>query len=47
MIITFDNWSVSADTNFLARQYDSLSQTVTLAGELPAGYTWQLLLKKR
>ena len=43
-MIVFNNWQISV-TGLIARQYDNLSRRVDVEGDLPAGYTWQLLVQ--
>ena len=40
----FNNWQISV-TGLIARQYDNLSRRIDVEGDLPAGYTWQLLVQ--
>ena len=43
-MIIFNNWQISV-TGLIARQYDNLSRRIDVEGDLPAGYTWQLLVQ--
>lgn len=43
-MIVFNNWQISV-TDLIARQYDNLSRRIDVEGDLPAGYTWQLLVQ--
>lgn len=43
-MIVFNNWTLSV-TGLIARQYDNLSRRIDVEGDLPAGYTWQLLVQ--
>lgn len=43
-MIIFNNWQISV-TGLIARQYDNLSRRIDVEGNLPAGYTWQLLVQ--
>lgn len=43
-MITFNNWTLTV-TGLIARQYDNLSRRIDVEGDLPAGYTWQLLVQ--
>ena len=43
-MILFDNWQISV-TGLVARQYDNLSRRIDVEGDLPEGYTWQLLVQ--
>lgn len=44
-MIEFKNWTLKADHEVLARQYDNLSRTLLVCGELPEGYSWAMLVK--
>ena len=43
-MMTFKNWTLSV-TGLVARQYDNLSRRIDIEGNLPEGYTWQLLVQ--
>lgn len=43
-MIIFNNWTLTV-TGLIARQYDNLSRRIDVEGDLPAGYTWQLLVQ--
>ena len=43
-MILFDNWTISV-IGLVARQYDNLSRRIDVEGDLPDGYTWQLLVQ--
>lgn len=43
-MLQFNNWQLSV-TGLIARQYDNLSRRIDVEGDLPAGYTWQLLVQ--
>ncbi|MDY3691847.1 MAG: hypothetical protein SO072_07740, partial [Dysosmobacter sp.] len=43
-MIIFNNWQISV-TGLIARQYDNLSRRIDVEGDLPEGYTWQLLVQ--
>lgn len=43
-MITFADWRIAADGGLIARQYDNLSRQIVVAGDIPAGYTWDLLV---
>lgn len=43
-MIVFNNWTLTV-TGLIARQYDNLSRRIDVEGNLPAGYTWQLLVQ--
>ena len=44
-MITFDNWRITALREPIAQQYDHLSRRLEVTGELPEGYTWDLLVQ--
>lgn len=44
-MIQFYNWTISALCGeVIARQYDNLSRTLTVMGDLPAGWDWSMLV---
>ena len=43
-MIVFNNWTITV-TGLIARQYDNLSRRIDVEGDLPTGYTWQLLVQ--
>ena len=43
-MIVFNNWTITV-TGLIARQYDNLSRRIDVEGNLPDGYTWQLLVQ--
>lgn len=47
-MIQFANWTISALCGeVIARQYDNLSRTLTVMGDLPAGWEWAMLVECR
>ena len=45
-MIQFSNWTISAPCGeVIARQYDNLSRTLTVMGDLPAGWDWSMLVE--
>ena len=45
-MIQFSNWTISALCGeAIARQYDNLSRTLTVAGEFPDGYDWAMMVR--
>lgn len=45
-MIVFKDWQLTAPRDgVLARQYDNLSRTLLVCGELPEGYSWAMLVK--
>ena len=43
-MITFSNWHLQADAQILAMQYDNKACTLSVSGEFPEGWTWEMLL---
>lgn len=43
-MITFSDWTITSCGPTIARQYDNLSRTLTVLGELPAGWEWTMLV---
>ena len=47
-MIQFSNWTISTLCGeVIARQYDNLSRTLTVMGDLPAGWDWAMLVECR
>lgn len=47
-MIQFANWLISNPCGeVIARQYDNLSRTLTVMGDLPAGWDWAMLVECR
>lgn len=47
-MIQFSNWTISALCGeVIARQYDNLSRTLTVMGDLPEGWDWAMLVECR
>lgn len=46
-MILFDKWTIQAQRELIARQYDNLSRTLTVMGDLPAGWDWAMLVECR
>ena len=44
-MIRFDNWTIQADGEVIARQFDNLTRTLTVAGDIPAGWEWAVLVQ--
>ena len=44
-MIRFDNWTIQADGDILARQFDNLTRTLTVTGDIPAGWEWVVLVQ--
>ena len=43
-MLKFDNWALIADGKLLARERDNLTTTLLVSGDLPQGWTWDLLI---
>ena len=43
--IKFENWYILPPPPVVARQYDNLSRTLNVVGDLPDGYTWDMLVR--
>lgn len=44
-MITFADWLITADNDLVARQYDNNSRVLVITGDLPGGWTWDLLVQ--
>lgn len=44
-VILFADWRIQADGEVIARQYDNLSRSIVIVGDIPDGYTWDLLVQ--
>lgn len=44
-MILFDDWSIRTDEQLLGRQYDHLSRTLAVTGNVPEGWEWVVLVK--
>lgn len=44
-MIRFDNWIIQADGEIIARQFDNLTRTLTVTGDIPAGWEWAVLVQ--
>lgn len=45
-MIQFNDWTLTAPAQVIARQYDDLSRTLLVSGDLPEGYSWELLVRQ-
>lgn len=45
-MITFQNWRIHCG-GLLGRQFDNLSRRLDVAGELPEGWTWEMLARAK
>lgn len=43
-MILFDNWQICTDQIILAPQFDHKTCLLTVTGDLPAGWTWEMLV---
>lgn len=41
-MIYFKNWELTADCEVLARQHDNLTRSITVTGDLPPDWTWEM-----
>lgn len=44
-MIKFSNWYIENSGSILARQYDNLTSELRIEGDIPSGYTWELLVQ--
>ena len=44
-MILFDDWSIRSDEQLLARQFDNLSRTLAVVGEIPEEGEWAMLVQ--
>lgn len=44
-MIIFKDWTLSGPMEVIARQYDNLSRVLLVTGDLPGGYTWDMLVQ--
>ena len=44
-MIHFDNWQIKQEGGIIARQYDNLTRRLDVLGELPDGWTWEMLIQ--
>lgn len=44
-MIVFEDWLIRADQQLMARQFDNLTRTLTVTGELPEGWDWVMIVK--
>lgn len=45
-MIQFDNWTLTSSGPPIARQYDNLSRELTVLGDLPEGWKWDMLVER-
>lgn len=41
-MIYFHNWELTADCEVIARQHDNLTRSITVTGDLPPDWTWEM-----
>lgn len=46
-MIRFSDWHIQLDGALLARQYDNLSAALIVAGEIPDGWVWDMLVEAK
>ena len=44
-VFTFDDWYLDKPVGTIAQQYDHLSRSLLVAGDLPDGYIWHMLVQ--
>lgn len=44
-MIRFNDWTIEADGEIIARQFDNLTRTLSVAGEFPAKWEWAMLVQ--
>lgn len=44
-MIKFENWHIANQGELLARQYDNLTRELRVEGDIPDGWTWDLLVQ--
>lgn len=44
-MIRFDNWTLTHDGEIIARQFDHKTRSITITGDIPSGWNWDLLVK--
>lgn len=44
MILTFSNWKITKPSGTLGYQYDNLTRELVVQGDLPEGWTWDMLV---
>lgn len=47
LVFDFSQWLISPRQGIVGRQYDNLSHSLVVVGDLPAGYTWDMLVEAR
>lgn len=44
-MLIFTDWTIKSDGGLIARQYDNLSRELVVIGDIPDGYTWEILVE--
>ena len=47
LVFDFAEWTISPRQGIVGRQYDNLSHSLVVEGELPSGYTWDMLVQAK
>ena len=47
LVFDFSQWLISPRQGVVGRQYDNLSHSLVVEGELPSGYTWDVLVEAK
>ena len=47
LIFDFAEWTISPRQGIVGRQYDNLSHSLVVEGELPSGYAWDMLVEAK
>ena len=47
LVFDFSQWLISPRQGIVGRQYDNLSHSLVVVGDLPAGYTWDMLVEAK
>ena len=47
LVFDFSQWLISPRQGVVGRQYDNLSHSLVVEGELPSGYTWDMLVEAK
>ena len=47
LVFDFSQWLISPRQGIVGRQYDNLSHSLVVEGELPSGYTWDMLVEAK
>lgn len=47
LVFDFSQWLISPRQGVVGRQYDNLSHSLVVEGDLPSGYTWDMLVEAK